>query len=389
MEEIASRAKDGLADDPEHLLPMLASIGRFQSQSGYPETGTQTMREALEFAIEYHGVPSAEVVDLRVALHGSLWGHGLPGHQEQIELADEESAALFDDDDPRRLRVLQRSDDSIENLERIIALYEQRDDIEPADRFHALFALNMKQRFSPNPERQLETTRRLYEVAQANYPPDHSATIDAMALYGDALSVFAPSEEAIELLQTAYDRAVPKYGYDHFTTESIRRGLARVFGKLGRPAEGIPYAIADVESARRSQGETSFQYANALYELARLYQYTAQYEEAREAMEQALRLRKDQWPEGHLQIIVAQVVLAQIYYELDLHEPAVQLIEEIFPHIQTQRHARTYAAANSVRIQILRDTGNPQAAEALIDETKSHMESLGLTQEQIREVLSE
>lgn len=389
MEELADRAKAGLADDPEHLLPMLASIGQFQTQSGYAETGTQTLRDAIDFAIEHHGLPSAAVLDLRVALHDALWGHGLPGHQEQIQLAAQEAATLFPENDRRRLRVRQRADDSIENLEEIIALYETMDDIENADRFHALFALNMKQRFSPNPERQLETTKRLYEVAQQIYPPDHSATIDSMALYGDALSVFAPSEEAIELLQTAYDRAVPKYGYDHFTTESIRRGLARVFGKLGRPAEGIPYAIADVESARRSQGESSFQYANALYELARLYQYSAQHEEAREAMEQALRLRKDQWPEGHLQIIVAQVVLAQIYYELDIHEPAVQLIEEIFPHIQTRRHARTYAAANSVRIQILRDTGNQQAAEALVDETRSHMQSLGLTQEEIREVLSE
>lgn len=388
MEELANRAKAGLADDPEHLLPMLASIGQFQTQSGYAETGTQTIRDAIDFAIQHHGLPSPTVIDLRVALHDALWGHGLPGHQEQIQLAAEEAATLFTENDRRRLRVLQRADDSIENLEKIIALYETMDDIENADRFHALFALNMKQRFSPNPERQLDTTRRLYEVAQEIYPPDHSATIDAMALYGDALSVFAPSEEAIDLLQTAYDRAVPKYGYDHFTTESIRRGLARIFGKLGRPAEGIPYAIADVESARRSKGDTSFQYANALYELARLYYYTTEYEDARDAMEQALNLRKDQWPEGHLQIVTAQVVLAQIYFELGDHEPAVQLIDEIFPHIQTRRHARTYAAANSVRIQVLRDAGNLEAAATLVEETKTHMESLGLTEEEIRSVLT-
>jgi hypothetical protein len=72
MQEIADRAKAGLSDDPEHMLPMLVGIGRFQTQSGYPETGTQTLREALDFAIEYHGIPSEEVVELRVSLHDEL-----------------------------------------------------------------------------------------------------------------------------------------------------------------------------------------------------------------------------------------------------------------------------------------------------------------------------
>ena len=387
MQEIADRARAGLADDPEHMLPMLVGIGRFQTQSGYPDTGTQTLRQALDFAIEYHGIPSEEVVELRVSLHDELWGHGLDGATEQIQLADTESAQLFDDNDPRRLRVLQRSDDSIENLNRILALYEDMDGIEPSDRYHALFALNMKYRFSQTPEHQLETTKRLYDAARAYYPADHSATIDSMSLYGDALSVYAPSDEAIELLKAAYDMAVPKYGYDHFTTESIRRSLARVFGKLGRPGEGIPYALADVESAKRSQGTNSFQYANALFELARLYQYTGQFSESKDAMEQALELRKGQWPQGHAQIVVAQVILGQLCYELGDHDRAVELVEEIFPYIMDRKNARTYAAANSVRIQVLRDAGDPDSTMRLVEETRQHMADLGLTPEQIEQVL--
>lgn len=225
--------------------------------------------------------------------------------------------------------------------------------------------------------------------AQAHYPPDHGATIDSMSLYGDAMSVYAPSEEAVTLLRTAYDMAVPKYGYDHFTTESIRRGLARIFGKLGRPGEGIPYAIADVESAKRSQGEGSFQHANALYELGRLYQYTEQFEQARESIAQALELRKGQWPEGHVQIVVAQVVLSQILYELGEHDRAVLLVEEIFPHIQDRRNARTYAAANSVRIQVHKDAGREQEARLLVDATKAHMDTLGLSEEEKNRILSD
>ena len=389
MQDIAGRAKAGLADDPEHMLPMLVGIGRFQTQSGYAQEGTDTLREALEFAIEHHGIPSEEVVDLRVHLHDLLWGHGIDGFKEQIALADQESAQLFDDNDPRRLRVRQRADDSIENLNHILALYESMDDIDPFERYHALFALNMKYRFSQHPEEQLDITRRLYEVARSYYPADHSATIDSMALYGDAMSVFAPSQEAIDLLKTAYDMAVPKYGYDHFTTESIRRGLARVFGKLGRPAEGIPYALADVESALRSNGETSFQYANALYELGRLYQYTKQYNEAKQTIAQALELRKNQWPKGHTQIVVAQVVLAQLDYELGEYDTASELIDEIFPYIQDLRNVRTYAAANSVRISICLKRGDDDGADALRQSTRQHMAELGLTPEQIEQVLQD
>lgn len=387
MQGIADRAKAGLADDPDHMLPMLIGIGRFQTQSGYPDEGTQTLREALDFAIDHCGIPSEEVVELRVHLHDLLWGHGLDGFKEQIELADQESAQLYDENDPRRLRVRQRADDSIDNLKHIIALYEDMSDIEPSDRYHALFALNMKYRFSQHPEEQLEITRRLYEAARSYYPADHSSTIDSMALYGDALTAYAPSQEAIDLLKNAYDMAVPKYGYDHFTTESIRRGLARVFGKLGRPAEGIPYALADVESAERGHGPTSIQYANALYELGRLYQYSKQHDEAKRIIAQALELRRNQWPQGHAQIIVAQVVLAQLNYELGEYDTAIELIEEAFPYIQDRKNARTYAAANSVRISICLKQGDDAGAEALRASTRQHMTDLGLSPAQIEQVL--
>lgn len=387
MKDIADRAKSGLADDPEHMLPMLVGIGRFQTQSGYALEGTDTLREALGFAIEHHGIPSVEVVELRVHLHDELWGHGIDGFKEQIALADQESALLFKDNDPRRLRIRQRADDSIDNLNHILELYKDMDGVEPFDRYHALFALNMKYRFSQHPEEQLDITRRLYEVARSYYPADHSATIDAMALYGDAMSVYAPSQESIELLKNAYDMAVPKYGYDHFTTESIRRGLARIYGKLGRPAEGIPYALADVESAERSNGSTSFQYANALFELGRLYQYTKQYGDAQQTIAKTLALRKNQWPQGHAQIVVAQVVLAQLEYELGEYDTANELIDEIFPYIQDRRSASTYAAANSVRISICLKRGDDAGAEVLRQTTRQHLADLGLTPEMIEEVM--
>ncbi|MCA9299797.1 MAG: serine/threonine protein kinase, partial [Phycisphaerales bacterium] len=198
LQDIADRAAEGLDEDPDHMLPMLANIGQFQSQSGDPKGGAATIRQALDFAIDLHGIPSQEVIDLRLSLYDLLWGHGMSGTTEQIERAREEAAALFDEDDPRRLRVLQRGDVPLEELERIARLYDEvhggLDDIEPSDRLHVLFTLGMAQRFSDHPERQVETTRRLYEVATAHFPPKHTAVIDAMSMYGEALSTYAPSE---------------------------------------------------------------------------------------------------------------------------------------------------------------------------------------------------
>ena len=389
MQEIADRAAEGLDDDPQRMLSMLAGIGQFQAQSGYPRAGTDTLRKALGFAIEYHGIPSPEVVDLRLRLHDLLWGHGLGGTKEQITLADQESAELFGDDDPRRLRVLQRSQGSIENLQRIVSVYETMPDIDPSDHYNALFALSMQQRFSQTPGDQLGTTRKLYEVARAHYPPKHSAVIDSMALYGEAMSTYAPSEEAATLLKAAYDRSVGVFGYDHFTTESVRRGLARIYGKLGRPGEGIPYALDDLESAERSYGSDSIQYANALHELGVLYRYDGKYEQALAPLEQALALRRTQWTPGHAQIATTQIVLSQVLYELGEHERAERLIDEIFPYIQDLRSARSYAAANRVRIQIHRDAGDQAGADGLIDSAREHMRALGMTPQQIRDVLTD
>lgn len=383
MQAIADRAADGLADDPQHMLPMLEGIGRFQTQSGYAEMGTQSVRRALDFAVTHHGSPSPEVVELRLRLHDLLWGHGLDGWKEQIQLADSESAALFDDEDPRRLRVVQRSDGSIENLKRIIALYDTMPDIDPSDRYHALFALSMQQRFSPNPSDQLETCRKLYEVAQQYYPPEHNAIIDSMALYGDALTVYAPSEEAVVLLNTAYERSIRVFGYDHFTTESIRRGVARIYGKLGRPEEGIPYAIADLESVERSRGSDSIQYANALFELGRLYQYAGQLELARDTLLPALALKSSKWPRGHAQITSTQIVLAQVMIALGELDQAEDLAVQAIEFLTTRRDAQNYASAMRVRIAIREQNRDEFGKEELLNRAVEQLSGYGFSQVEI------
>jgi serine/threonine protein kinase/tetratricopeptide (TPR) repeat protein len=387
MQSIADRARDGLSDDPQHMLPMLVGIGRFQHKSGYPQMGADTVREALDFAIGHHGVPSEEVVELRLRLHDLLWGHGLDGWKEQIKLADAESAELFSENDPRRLRIVQRSQGTFENLKRIIGLYETMPGIDPADHFQALFALGMKQRFSQTPRDQLETNRKLYEVAIANYPPDHSSVINAMAHYGDTLTAYAPSEEAAEILKSAYDKAVAILGYDHFTTESIRRGLARIYGKLGRPEEGVPYALAALESIERAFGVESIQYANALMELGRLYQYAGELELAQEALSHSLRLKVSQWSVGHPQITSVQISLAQVELGLGHDEAALALCLEARPYLQELRHHITYSTMTKIQISVARNLGDDILVEGIELDAERHLTDLGLTPDQIKQLL--
>lgn len=387
MQQLADRAADGLAEDPDRMLPMLAGIGRFQAQSGYPELGTASVRRALDFAIAHHGIPSAEVINLRVRLHDLLWGHGLEGWKEQITLAERESAELFGDDDPRRLRVLQRSDTSTANLQRIIAIYESMADIDPSEHYHALFALSMNQRFGPNPSDQLETTKRLYEVASANFPPQHTAVIDSMSLYGEAMTAYAPLPEAETLLTEAYGLAMSVLGYDHFTTEAIRRALARIYGKLGRPEEGIPYALENLRAVERRVGNTSIQYANTLYELGRLYHFALQYQNAYETLDRALTLKESQWSPGHEQVTSTQIALAQVAHLVGEHERADRLCLDALPHLNERRHAITFVSAMTVRIAVRLQAGDEPGADELRALTRAHLSTLGFDDQQIAEML--
>ncbi|HCT44059.1 MAG: hypothetical protein CMJ35_13405 [Phycisphaerae bacterium] len=389
MQEIADRAKEGLRDDPDRMLSMLEGIARFQAQSGYAKAGAETMRSALDFAIQHHGIPSPEVVFLRTRLHDLLWGHGLEGAKEQIALADEESAQLFDDNDPRRLRVLQRSQGSIESLERIIAIYESTPDIDPSDLYQALMSLCMRQRFSQNPADQLGTAQRLYEVAKAYYPPKHSAMIDAMMLYGEALTEYDPSEYAADLIKQAYDASISVFGYDHFTTEVNRRGLARIYGKLGQPEKGIPYAIDDLESVERSNGTDSIQYANSLQELGRLYEYADQYDQAIGLFEESLTLKIKHWPAGHGQITASQVLLARACHHLGDDERAEQLCVEALEHLQQRRHTENYAATYRLRISIRARANDQDGIQALRTEARQHLAELGIPDEEVLELIPE
>lgn len=388
MQQLADRAADGLGEDPARMLPMLAGIGRFQVQSGYPELGTSSVRRALDFAIAHHGLPSEAVIDLRVRLHDLLWSHGLAGWKEQITLAEQESAELFADDDPRRLRVLQRADTSIENLQRIIALYDKLPDVDPTEHYHALFALSMHQRFGPSPSDQLETTRRLYEVARANFPAQHTAVIDSMSHYGEAMTAYAPSAEAEALLSEAYDRAMSVLGHDHFTTEAIRRALARIYGVLGRPEEGIPYARENLRAVERRVGRSSIQYANTLYELGRLYHFAGQYQNAYETLDQSLQLKAAQWSAGHEQITSTQIALAQVAHLVGEHERAEQLCLAALPHLSQRRHAITYVSAMTVRIAVRIQAQDGAGADQLRAQTRAHLSDLGFNDQQIADMLS-
>lgn len=389
LQKIADRAAEGVAEDPEHMIGMLEGIGRLQAQAGQADDGVLTVGRALAFAIGHYGVPSPEVVRIRVVLYDLLWGHGLDGWQEQIRLADRESAVLFGDDDPRRIRVLQRADGSVENLERILGQYELIGGVDPSDHYNALFSYTMRLRFGEHPERQLEASERLYEFARNHYPADHHAVIDAMALYGEVMGVYAPGEETIRLMLDAYERAGRVFGADHFTTESIRRVLARVYGVLGRPAEGIPYALDDVRSVEKTYGDGSIQYANAVFELGRLYQFAGRPDEAREALELTLRLRGQQWSEGHDQITTVQVVLAQVLLGLGDVARAGELAGDALPHLTKLRHASTYTRAMEVLMEIRERAEDDGAAAALLNQVRDHLGQLGLSPDEIGALLKD
>ncbi len=387
MQAIADRAAEGLEEDPEHMIDMLAGIGWFQTHAGETEAGVASIKKALAYAVKHYGVPSAEVVELRVRLHDVLWGHGLEGWKDQIRLADQEAAALYTEEDPKRLRVVQRADGSLANQRRILGLYERLSRVDPADHCQLLFAYSMNLRFGPTPEKQLETTARLYEIAKAYYPPDNTMVIDAMVLYGEAQTVYQPNEAMVDLLLDAYERSSRVLGHDHFTTESVRRTLARAYGVVGRPQEGIPYAIADVESVAGEYGTDSIQSGNALYELGRLYLVAEQFSDASEVLERALEVRRSNWSVGHFQITTVQVYLAQALLAIDEDEAADAHALEAIPYLDKRQHARTYAVAMNIRTAVRERAGDAAGAEELRREARTHLEQFGFEADELEAMI--
>src|SRR5690606_28580727 len=75
LQTIADRAADGLEQDPHNMLILLEGIGRIQAQYDAAPAGAATLNTALNFAIQEYGIPSAEVLGLRIRLHDLLRGH--------------------------------------------------------------------------------------------------------------------------------------------------------------------------------------------------------------------------------------------------------------------------------------------------------------------------
>ena len=380
LQTIADRAVDGLEQDPQNMLVLLEGIGRIQAQYDDAPAGAITLNQALAFAIKQYGVPSEEVIGMRVRLHDLLWGHGLDGWKEQIQAAMNEADLLYPQDDLRRLRVVQRADKSIASLEHIVSIYEVTPGVEPNDFYNALFSLSMQYRFSNQPERQIETTRSMYDLANQYFGPMNSATIDALSLHGESLASYQPSDAAATILTDALNRSVKVLGNDHFSSEGIRRTLARLYGRLSRSQEGIPIAQEDVRIVIKTHGDDSIQHANALHELGVLYGQNGNLDLGKSCLDQALTLRRTQWSQGHDLISTTEIELARVLLKLGEFEKADALAQSALKHMDPSKMGMTIVVAVGIRCQILRAQGANDQADALHRETFHQLEEAGANQ---------
>jgi len=388
LQKIADRAYQGLSEDPEHMLTLLTQIAKIQSRYGDTPAGVRTLRGALGFAIERYGIPSEQVVDLRVRLYDMLWAQGLTGSKDQILLASEEGKQLYLPDDPRMLRISQRTANTIESLEQIIERYENMDGIDPTDHYLALFALSMRYRFSQTPERQVDIDRRLYEIALQSFGPSSATAIDAMGNYGEVLAYYQPSEEAEQILRDALDRSTAILGYEHFATETIRRSLAKLIGDLGHPLDAIELANEGVRIASKMHGDDSIRFANALGVLGQLYAQAGINDLASENLSQALELSRKQWSIGHSKVTSIEVLLSKVLLEMGDQARADELVHSALGYMDPAMMASQIVSAVEIRVKILRANGQSEAADELIDETVTRLQDAGADQPAVDRLLA-
>lgn len=380
LQSIADRATEGLEQDPHNMLALLEGIGRIQAHYDDAPAGAATLTTALDFAIREYGVPSEEVIGLRIRLHDLLRGHGLEGSKEQVQIAMKEADLLYQPDDLQRLRVVQRVEKSAAILEHIVSIYESTTGVEPNDLYDALFSLSMLYRFENQAQQQIETTHKLYETASQYFGPMNSATINALGLYGEALSIHQPSDRAIAVLSDALERSVEVLGNEHFSSEAIRRALGRLYGRLSRADEGITIAQEDLRITIKAHGEGSIQHANSLHELGVLYALNGNYEDSKACLVRVLSLRRSQWSEGHDLISTTEIELAKVLLKLGELEQASMLAQSALEHMTPTRMGKTIVEAVRIRCAVLRSQVRQDLVDALLEDTTMRLQNAGVAQ---------
>lgn len=379
LRTVAAEAMAGLEHDPETMLDLLVAIGQIQFKIGMFDDAKASLSRALEHAADHYGVPSEQVVRLRVMLAKTLEREHARREEagELVAAAAREAAEIFGPNDPRLLSVLINTPQRLEELERIVGLLEADPSSRPEDVMAGLSSLYWRLEFGPAPSRGLPYVRRWYERSLAHYGPAHSLTVSAMMAYASAESIHGTPERALPLLEEALERSLATFGPDHNQTEAARRVLARVFGEAGMPERGLPHALDHEQQTRRVHGEGSVQHAGALRLLGALRAQAGDLEAARGTLEASLRATLEHWPATHTTVTGLEARLAEVLSRLGAMEEADEIAQRALDVMAPKAMAGPIVMATAARVRVLDSRGEGGAATELLGLTLRRLEEAG------------
>ncbi|MEM1186534.1 MAG: serine/threonine-protein kinase [Planctomycetota bacterium] len=373
LEELAARALEGAAEDPEMMLEILHKIGTLQVNLGDPRRGAATHRRAMDFAIGHYGVPHERVVDSRLHVVDTVSGWALGSYLAMLETARLEALDLFGEDDPRYLRVWQRGELTVDELEALDRRYRSDESVRPEDEIALLNTLGWRYAFQAESDKLVPLRQRLVDLATEVHGPDQAVSREARVSLADAYLRNGEDERAAEVLKPLVEGAAERYGRDsrRFAVQSSM--LAKALDNLGRPADALPHARASLLF-----GDEGVARANRLAVLGNILSELGELDEASVSLESALAIHREKWRAGHPAIWRCELDLAGTRDRLGDREGAVELLVSAVNRLEPsgKREYEILALASIDLIELLTELGRHDDATGIFVATSDRLRGL-------------
>ncbi|MEM0983509.1 MAG: serine/threonine-protein kinase [Planctomycetota bacterium] len=362
LDVLAERAAAGADEDPETMVNMLQQIARLQNNYGGARKAKDTYATALRVAINHYGTPHPEVVEARVFLADTIAGAALGKYLDLLEKAEQEALALYGDDHPKYLRVWQRQDRSVEELEALRRRYEGDSSVEPADVLALYGDLGFRYMFARRTDDLLDITGRHLEIAEEHFGPDHTLTRSSRSFRATTLHSSGRFDEAAVLFREVQADSETRYGRDSQQFGVSSRGLAMSLRGMGRPAEALMHARAALEWTSAEPlaiAVSQLTLGSVLIDLGR-------YEEAVEVLRPSADEHRRRWPEGHRQIWRVEMILAEALVGAESYDEVAWLLEDLRSRIDPVSDGEAHARVLAMLAETLRGLGCAAEADEIL-----------------------
>ena len=408
------------AEDPERLdaqiqlATTLTRLGRFEeSEPIWLDVLAHAPRGSTQRADAHTGLGSLYArmnrFDAARRHHAEAiaqWRAAGPAHAVPLASALVKSAYSLDYED--------RADEAAEQLREAVALLRAQPILAQASLGRTLHQLGATQRSLGELAQARASLQEATQLLGLSLGRDHADAIFARRLLGDVMDEMGEPDAAHALLQEVLDDAVRRYGEGSLLVAEVANSLATIdqvrgryadaergfrvvlkalqaqYGEAhgetavawanlsnalfeqGRSEEAIQANRRSLDASAASIGPESSGHALSLFALARIQQTSGDLAGARANLEQAERILRTLYGEGHSQVLRLRLSLASLALDEGGDPRAVLArLEELEPKLEldSRRGRRMRIGLLHDRARALLALGDAAGAEALLQES--------------------